>query len=239
MTSDVNVADVERWACALAGAALAAYGIKQLKDEHSVAGAMLAAAGGTLIYRGATGYCPVYAAAGVSTANGDTDTREELGGSGGILVEEAMTINRPAAELYNFWRALENLPMFMRHLVSVHRVDPQRSHWVAKAPAGQTVEWVAEIINEIPNELIAWRTVDGSDVVSAGSVHFERAPAGRGTKVRVRMQYDPPAGKLGSVVAWMFGDEPSQTIQEDLRRFKQMMEGGEIPTTSGQPRGRR
>jgi uncharacterized membrane protein len=238
MNSTVNVADVERWASALGGAALAAYGIKQLKDR-SPAGAALAAAGATLIYRGATGHCPVYAAARIDTARRGGKTREALSGPGGINVEEVVTVNRSPDELYRFWRNFEQLPAFMDHLVAVRQLDARRSHWVAKAPAGRTVEWDAEIINEIPDELVGWRTLPGSDVVSAGSVRFRPAPGGRGTEVRVRLQYDPPGGKLGSAIAWMFGEEPSQTIQEDLRRFKRLMETGEIPTTAGQPRGHR
>jgi uncharacterized membrane protein len=232
MTSELNVAEIERWASALGGAALAVYGIRQ----RNAAGAMIAASAGALIYRGATGHCPVYAATGVSTAR-DYDTRAALGGSRGVNVELATTINKPAAELYAFWRNFENLPRFMSHLISVRRIDDRRSHWQAKAPGGRTVEWDAEIINEIPNELIGWRTLDGADVVSAGSVRFRQAP-GRGTEVHVRLQYSPPAGKLGAAVAWMLGQEPSQTIQEDLRRFKQILEAGEAPTTKGQPRGR-
>jgi uncharacterized membrane protein len=238
MTRDINVADVERWASALGGAALAAYGIKQLKDR-SAAGAALAATGTALIYRGATGHCPMYAAAGINTADGEDDTRKALAGPRGVNVQEAVTINRPADELYRFWRSFELLPSFMEHLVSVKQLDQCRSHWVAKAPAGRTVEWNAEIINEIPGQLIGWRTLDESEVVSAGSVRFKPAPGGRGTEVRVRLQYDPPGGKLGSTIAWMFGQEPSQTIREDLRRFKRLMETGEIPTTEGQPRGNR
>jgi len=238
MTSDINVADVERWASALGGAALAAYGIKQLKDR-SPSGAALTAAGTALIYRGATGHCPMYSAAGISTADRRDDTRAALSGPRGVNVQEAVTINRPADELYRFWRSFEQLPSFMDHLVSVTQLDQCRSHWVAKAPAGSTVEWNAEIINEIPGELIGWRTLDGSEVVSAGSVCFKPAPGGRGTEVRVRLQYDPPGGKLGSTIAWMFGEEPSQTIREDLRRFKRLMETGEIPTTERQPRGNR
>jgi uncharacterized membrane protein len=238
MTSTVNVAAVERWASALGGAALTAYGIRHLK-EKSVAGAMIAAAGTSLIYRGATGHCPVYASTGINTANGETDTRVALSGSRGVNVEEVVRINRPAHELFRYWRNFEMLPTFMDHLVSVRQLDSNRSHWVAKAPAGRTVEWDAEIINEVPDELIAWRTRDHADVVSAGSVCFKAAPNGRGTDVRVRLQYHPPAGKLGAAVAWMFGEEPSQTIQEDLRRFKRLMEAGEIPTIEGQPRGKR
>lgn len=237
MNSTVNVADVERWASALGGAALAAYGIKQLKDR-SPSGAALAAAGSALIVRGATGHCPVYAATGVNTANGRGETRESLAGSRGINVEEVLTINASADALFAFWRRLELLPQFMNHLVSVSQIDSRRSRWVAKAPAGRTVEWEAEIINEITGELLAWRTVEGSDVVSAGSVTFRPAPGRRGTQVHVRLQYDPPAGKFGRTVAWLLGHDPASAIREDLRRFKQLIETGEVPTIEGQPRGK-
>ena len=223
MTLETNVAEVERWASALGGAALAAYGIRQIKNR-SVAGAVLAAAGGTLIYRGATGYCPMYAGAGISTAGDDFDTRVQLSGTRGVNVDEVITIDRPADELYRFWRDFARLPSFMQNLVSVEELDARRSHWKAKGPAGRVVEWNAEIINQIPNELIGWRTLDGAEVVSAGSVTFKPAPDCCSTDVRVRLQYNPPGGKLGSAMAWLFGREPSQTIQEDLRRFKQLIE---------------
>ena len=171
MTSTINVADVERWASALGGAALTAYGIKQLKDR-SPAGAALTAAGGALMFRGATGHCPMYAAAGINTADDREGTREALGGARGTAVEEVVTINATADRLFTFWRNLDQLPRFMDHLVSVHQVDERRSHWVAKAPGRRTVEWDAEIINEVPGELIGWRTLDGADVISAGSVRF-------------------------------------------------------------------
>ena len=237
MTSTLNVADVERWASAIGGAALTAYGIKQLKDR-SPAGAALAAAGSALIYRGATGHCPVYSAAGITTANDTDGTREALAGPRGVHVEEVVTINAPADQLFRFWRNFEQLPRIMDHLVSVRQLDEQRSHWVARAPGKRTVEWDAEVISEIPGELIGWRTLEGADVVSAGSVRFKRAFGGRGTEVHVRLQYDPPAGRLGATVAWLLGHEPSQVIREDLRRFKQLMETGEVPTIKGQPRGR-
>jgi uncharacterized membrane protein len=196
---------------------------------------MIAASAGMLIYRGATGRCPMYAATGINTA--DTDTRAALAGSRGVKVEDAVTINRSPEELYGCWRDFSRLPAFMSHLVSVRPIDHRRSHWVAKAPAGRQVEWDAEIINDIPNELIAWRTLENADVVSAGSVRFRLAENRRGTEVRVRLQYDPPAGRLGAAVAWLLGNEPSQQIREDLRRFKQLLETGEVPTTKGQPRG--
>jgi uncharacterized membrane protein len=236
MSSEVNVADAERWVSALGGAALAAWGVRQLREEHSPGGAMLAAAGASLIARGASGHCPVYAATGLHTSR--TDTRSALGGVRGVNVEHAATINRRPGDLYAFWRKLDQLPRFMRHLVSVTEIDGRRSHWMAKGPGGRRFEWDAEIINEIPDELIGWRTIGKPDVVSAGSVRFRPAPGGRGTEIRVRLQYEPPAGKVGATIAWLLGDAPGQVIQEDLRHFKQLMEAGEIPTIEGQSRGR-
>jgi len=227
-----NISDAERVASALGGALLAAYGISQ----KSKSGTLLAAAGGALIVRGATGFCPGYAVAGIDMSTSD-DTKVALAGSRGTPVELAVTIMKPHDELYRFWRDLENLPQFMPHLVSVTQTGANRSHWTAKSIRGRTVEWDAEIINDELNELIGWRTLDGADVVSAGSVRFK--PSGRDgeTIVTVHLQYEPPAGKLGSAIAWLFGEEPSQTIREDLRRFKALMETGEVPTTQGQPRG--
>jgi uncharacterized membrane protein len=144
-----------------------------------------------------------------------------------------MTINRSPQDLFNFWRNLENLPRFMRHLESVQNFG-QRSHWVARGPLGVRVEWDAEIYRERPNEMIAWRSLEGADVDNTGSVHFTPAPVGRGTEVRVVLKYDPPAGKAGAAVAKLFGKAPEQQIREDLRRFKQLMEAGEVPTTEGQ-----
>lgn len=240
MNAELNVAGAERWASAIGGAALAVYGLKTLKEERTMPGAMIAAAAGALIFRSATGFCPAYAAAGINTARSTYDTRAALGGRRGIEVDEAVTINRPASELYNFWRRFSELPRFMDHLVSVTCSRDQRfSHWVAKAPAGRTVEWDARVINDIPGELIAWRTLGKADVVSAGSVRFSDNAGGIGTDVRVHLQYDPPIGKVGATVAWLLGHEPSQTIREDLRRFKQLMETGEVPTTQGQSRGSR
>ncbi len=227
-----NISDAERLASALGGALLAAYGI----SRHSKAGAMLAAAGGALIVRGATGYCPGYAAAGVDMSSTD-DTKVALAGSRGTLVDTAVTIARPHDELYRYWRQIENLPRFMPHLVVVRDLGGNRSHWIARSVRDRTVEWDAEIINDEVNELIGWRTLHGADVVSAGSVSFKPTGKDSETEVHVRMQYEPPAGKMGAAVAWLFGEAPSQTIREDLRRFKALMETGEVPTTKGQPRG--
>jgi uncharacterized membrane protein len=237
MNSTVNVAQVERWASAIGGAALAAYGVKQLKDR-SPAGAALAAAGSALIVRGATGHCHLYAAAGINTAYDHDDTRAALGGDRGVNVEEAVTINANPDALFAFWRRFTLLPRFMANVVSVTELDDRRSRWIVKAPAGRTAQWDAEVVNERPGELIAWQTLSGADVVSAGSVRFIPLPARRGTEVRVRLQYDPPAGRVGATLAWLLGHDPRSVIREDLRRFKQIMEAGEVPTTDGQPRGR-
>ncbi|WP_160164567.1 SRPBCC family protein [Pedosphaera parvula] len=158
--------------------------------------------------------------------------------SGAIHVEKSITINRPPEELYNFWHNFESLPRFMNHLISVKETGENRWHWIAKGPARFNVEWDAEIVDEKPNEYIAWRSLEGADVDNAGAVHFEPAPGGRGTVIRAVMDYRPPAGILGARFAKLFGEEPEMQLNVDLHRFKQMMETGEIPTTSGQPAGR-
>jgi uncharacterized membrane protein len=159
--------------------------------------------------------------------------------TGIVKVEKTIAVNRPAEECYRFWSNFENFPRFMKHIASVQRIDDNRWHWKATGPAGTSVEWNAEITEDRPGETLAWRSVDGSDVDNSGSVRFEPAPAGRGTMVRLEMQYSPPGGKAGALIAKLFGEEPSQQISEDLRRFKRLIETGEIPTTVGQPSGRR
>jgi uncharacterized membrane protein len=158
---------------------------------------------------------------------------------GSIRVDKSVTVNRSAEDCYLFWQDLENLPRFMQHLESVRKTGEKTSHWVAKAPGGGTVEWDAEIVADRPDEMISWHSLPGSDVAHAGSVRFEAAPAGRGTVVRVQMQYSPPAGVAGTLIAKLVGEEPDQQVREDLRRLKQMLEAGEIPTTEGQPSGKR
>jgi Predicted integral membrane protein len=140
----------------------------------------------------------------------------------------SITINRPPEEVYRFWRNLENLPRFMSHLESVQVIDEERSHWVAKAPAGMKVEWDAEIAKDVPNQLIAWRSLEGADVDNSGMVRFDRAPGGRGTEVRVEVVYNPPGGALGAGIAKLFGEAPEQQIKGDLRRLKQVLEVGEV-----------
>jgi uncharacterized membrane protein len=240
--SRVNVGPVERWLSVAVGGALAAYALKR----RTVPGGTAALAGAALLYRGATGHCDVYQALGVNraadhgtgvVADIGSDTRRQLGGSAGIHVEESISINRPVADVFRFWRNFENLPKFMKHLESVATREEGVSHWVATGPAGIKAEWDARIINEIDNKLIGWQSLEGSMISTAGSVNFRETS--RGTEVRVHLQYNPPAGKLGATVARLLGEEPGVQIREDLRRLKQLMETGEIPTTEGQPRGGR
>jgi uncharacterized membrane protein len=220
-----NVGTLECIGSVAVGSALVAYGLS--RKARAGVGAATAAAGTTLIVRGATGHCPVYSRLGVTSA-GD-DTRAALGGDRGIRVLEAVRLEKPLEEVYRFWRALENLPRFMSHLDRVTDLGNGRSRWAAKGPAGMTFEWDAEIINEVENKVIGWRSLPGSDVVTAGSVNFDRARGGRETAITVHLQYEPPGGKLGKVVAQILGEEPSQTIREDLRRLKWILEAGEIP----------
>ena len=158
--------------------------------------------------------------------------------NGPLTVHKTITINKDAAELYKFWRNFEQLPQIMSHLQSVTQLDKQRSRWVAKGPAGMNVEWEAQIIKDKPNEMIAWRSLDGSDVDNSGEVRFSPAPGNRGTVVRVQLRYCPPAGKAGAMVAKLLGEAPEKQIAVDLLRFKQFIETGEIARTEGQAAGR-
>jgi uncharacterized membrane protein len=152
-------------------------------------------------------------------------------------VIKCVTINRSAEDLYRFWRRLENLPYFARHLISVKETSPTESHWVAKSPAGTTAEWDAVIVKETTNEYLAWESSPGSEIDNAGSVRFRPAPANQGTEVMVTLEYIPPVGALGALIARLYGEEPDIQVEEDLARFKAFMETGEIPTTVNQPVG--
>lgn len=158
------------------------------------------------------------------------DTLIEL--KGDTLVGKTVTINRPRAELYAFWRDFANLPRFMENVVSVEPVAEGRTHWTVKAPAGKTVEWISAITEDRPDETIAWASEDGADVPNSGRIDFRNAPGGRGTWVSVTILYDPPAGIIGRAIAKMFQREPAIQARRDLRRFKQLMETGEIATSA-------
>jgi len=156
-------------------------------------------------------------------------TEANAGADAGIIhTKRSVTIGKPVEEVYAFWHDFANLPRFMRHLESVTVTGENRSHWVAKAPAGQTVEWDATTTQDVENELIAWRSDDDAMVYNAGTVRFQPAPGGRGTEVRVEFEYDPPFGKLGSKLAMLFREEPGQQVMDDLRHLKQVMETGDI-----------
>ncbi|MEV4544526.1 SRPBCC family protein [Micromonospora echinaurantiaca] len=154
-----------------------------------------------------------------------------------IRMELAVTVNRTPAEAYRFWRDVENLPRFMSHLELVRAEDLRRSHWIARGPAGRAVEWDAEIIDDQPNRSLAWRSLPGTRVPNAGRVRFVPAPGDRGTEVRVQLRYAPPGGALGRTVAKLFGEEPEQQVRDDLRRFKQVLETGEVVRSEGSPDG--
>jgi uncharacterized membrane protein len=159
---------------------------------------------------------------------GQVTFREGRQRTSGVEVTQAITINRPRNEVYSFWRNFENLPRFMSHLESVEVADERRSCWKAKAPAGMTVEWEAEMLEDRPNELISWRSLPNSEVPNSGKVQFRDAPGNRGTELLVELRYQPPGGKLGALVAKLFGEEPNQQVKSDLRRLKQVLEIGEV-----------
>ncbi|HET7552861.1 MAG TPA: SRPBCC family protein [Gemmatimonadaceae bacterium] len=234
----INVGETERWLSLAGGAALALYALKR----RSPAALALAAGGAALIGRGATGHSPVYQRLGVDTADPNAVRRNVLAAvlpSRKLESERAYTILRPRHELYAFWRNLENLPQFMEHLESVTVTGDGRSHWVTRAPIGKPLSWDAEITEEVEDRVIAWRSLPGSAVENSGQVHFSDAPDGRGTMVRARIIYSAPGGKTAEEIARFFGKSASQQLRDDLRRFKQVMEAGETPTTEGQPHGQR
>jgi uncharacterized membrane protein len=158
-----------------------------------------------------------------------------LGPDGALRVKATLTVNRPVEDVYRFWRDLENFPRFMYHVESVETLTDTRSHWVARAPAGTKVEWEAEIVEDVPGRRLSWGSVDASGIENSGRVEFRAAPRGQGTEVAVELEYKPPAGPLGSVVARLFGEEPSQQLRDDLRRLKQVLETGEVARSEGTP----
>lgn len=228
VSSRVNVGGVERGISLATGLALLAYTVAR----RPRLGVPLGLDAGYMIYRGATGHCVFYQMLGIN--------RAESNGHEGILVERAVTVNRPKEELYQMWRDFENLPRFMQHLesVQVDDTDSGRSHWIAKGPMSKNIEWDSEIIEERENERLVWKSLPGSTVESMGRVEFTDAPGGRGTIIYVSMQYNPPGGSLGAAFAKLFGEDPDQQINEDLRHFKQIIETGEVATVQGQSTGR-
>jgi uncharacterized membrane protein len=226
----VNVGSAERAASVAAGSILSLVGI----SRRSMTGLLAAGVGGAMIYRGASGHCHAYGAMGIDTAHPKDEIAQR-----GTHVEQAFLINRSAEDLYRYWRDFQNLPRIMTHLESVQVIDDRKSRWVARAPriAGGSISWEAEITRDEPNSAIAWRSLPGSRVETAGQVRFSKAMGDRGTEVHVFMDYIPPAGKLGHWIATLFGEAPRRQMRDDLRNFKRIMETGEILTINGQSHG--
>ena len=200
--------------------AVVAYGL----SRRSLTGVALAATAAPLAYRGATGAWPF--------APGASDTRAALGGDRGIHVREAVRLEIPIEAAYAFWRRLENLPRFMSHLLEVRDLGDGRSHWVAEGPGGTSIAWDAEIINDVENKVIGWKSLPGSDIATSGSVRFAPVRQGRSTQVSVHLQYSAPGGQAARLLAFALGREPGRMVREDLRRVKQLLETGEIPRAS-------
>jgi uncharacterized membrane protein len=197
-------------------------------NDRNRVGAATAAVAGVAILDFMTGQQLSQEGNGSSQQTGEAFQQKGAQTGGAVHVTESLTIRRPRHEVYGFWHNFENLPRFMAHLESVQVLDNRRSRWKAKAPAGATVEWEAETIEDRPNELIAWRSLPDASIPNSGSVRFKDAPGNRGTEVQVELRYDPPGGKIGALIAKLFGEEPQQQVKGDLRRFKQVMETGEI-----------
>jgi uncharacterized membrane protein len=226
-TKRTTLSDLENWFAIGAGTSLLIAGMRR----RTAVGTVAALSSVPLLYRGIAGQWP-------QVFNGDrpdSSTKTALAGDRGVHVRESIRLEQPVAEVYRFWRRLVNLPRFMSHLDRVTETSDGQSHWVAKGPAGLGVEWDARIVNEVENKVIGWQSLPGSDVDSAGSVNFDPIRGGRATQLSVHLQYSPPAGKAGAWIASLFGEEPSQTVREDLRRLKQLLEAGEVPCATPAP----
>jgi uncharacterized membrane protein len=202
----------------LLGTALGTKGVR--RDRLTAAAGMVA------------GVAAVDALAAVSMRRSEAETEDDT-----TSVKAAITVWRPREEIYAFWHDFQNLPRFMAHLEAVEPAGENHSHWKAKAPTGGTVDWDAEVVMDLPNELIAWRSLPGADVENSGTVRFQPAPGGAGTEIRLDMEYKPPGGSVGVTLAKLFGEEPRQQVEDDLRRFKQVLEAGEVVRSDGSPEG--
>jgi uncharacterized membrane protein len=199
---------------ALLGRAL----VSKSHERDRVAAALMAVIGVTVL--------DAAAARQLAQAKTNTPTRR---GRAATHTTKTVTVNRPRAEVYKFWRNLENLPRFMTHLEAVRVIDERRSHWRVRGPAGRAIEWESEITDERENERIAWRSLEGADVAHRGSVEFRETPGERGTEIRVELEYEMLGGAAAATMASLVGEAPSQKLRADLRAFKAVMETGEIP----------
>jgi uncharacterized membrane protein len=210
-----EVGEVQHLGLLAGGAVLLAVGL----TRRGVASGLLKLGGAAMLYKGAAGYQPLREALGMSRCGDQSEISHSA-----IRVESSVDVDRPAGELYQLWRDFENLPAFMTNVLEVDILDPVRSHWMVKGPGNMVAQWDAEVIKDIPNELIAWKTIDGSSVDHAGSVHFEALDNGM-TRIRVVLRYDPPAGAVGTMVAKLARTDPQRQVDSDLGRFKRMLEG--------------
>ncbi|HSH38789.1 MAG TPA: SRPBCC family protein [Chthoniobacterales bacterium] len=227
---NINVPQPERIGSVAVGVGIAAYGL----SRRSLGGVLLALLGGALIKRGATGHCEMYSALGINSRQLNTETG--VPGNKGIKVVKSVTVGGPAQEVYRYWRKLENLAQFMNHVKSVTQIDERRSTWVVKGPMGTELGWTAQILADREGELLAWESLPGAEVQNAGSVRFETV-GDRQTEVRVSLQYNPPGGALGALgatVAKLFGENPEQQLEEDLARFKTIIEREAAAAVAGQ-----
>lgn len=224
--SDQSMGDMTRWAC-LAGGGLAAYAAVR---RGGPTGIMLGALGGILVYQGTTGQLIPERVARLAKPSQD------------VHLISTITIDRPASELYDYWKGFSRLPEIMSFL---DRVEPRPgngeniTHWVARGPRGMTLEWDAEVTEDVPDQRIAWRSLEGSEIHNWGTIRFNEAPAGRGTEVHLSMHYEPPGGALGSAAGHFLSGLSQAVIKQNLRRFKAYMESGEIPTGRSHTQERR
>ena len=216
-----NVGQAERYGSVLGGLALLAGALAR----RGVGGVLMGAFGALLLERGLTGECSLYRSLGVSGVQ--PSERPGVPDNVGINLEQSIVINRSREELFAFWRHLPNLAEVLRHVERVDVLDDRRSHWVVQTPRGRRLEWDALIINEHPNELIAWESLPGASVANAGSVRFEPEPHGNGTVITVKLEYNPPGGLLGWLGGNLIGERAEREIAEDLAQLKQKMEAAQ------------
>lgn len=218
-----NVGMAERMASAGVGVGMLVMGLKR----GSLPGLLMALGGGALLYRGVTGFCHLYQALGYDTSQ-ERNWATAIPAQQGQKVEKSITIHCAPENLYQYFSFPENMPSVFDHILSVARLEDNRTRWRAKGPLDTVLEWDAEIIEQRPNEVVSWRSLEGSEVETAGSVHFRRLPGDQGTELRVSMKYNPPGGKLGAGLADFIGQGLEDQLGADLERFKQRMEAGEI-----------
>lgn len=217
-TTFTNVSAPERWISLAVAGGLLTCGLTGRGP-----GLVSMLAGGFLLYRAASGHCPVSQALKVSTSD-STAPNTAVAAGHGTRVDCAVAVRATPQNAYRFWRDFENLPKFMEHLEDVDTTTDGRSHWVARGPLGTRLEWDAELITDTAGEVIAWKSLPGSDVDTAGSVRFRPLSDGRETEVQVSLKYDPPGGRLGTAFAQLIGPSPDDQIRADLQRFKEMVE---------------